>query len=619
MSYSPGLVRSLAIFVKTLMIPVGIIILGLSLGYLYDEFSFLSEGSSGNSNLLGISDIGILFAILGCILSAMILISSLPASVRVKFQRISFGEMRRGVYGFGTVFAIGIGATLGSPLFILIPLNMVQYEVVSLLSLLIATVLSILMAKLYADMYLITESRGLESVGGPSFVRAACGKRSVRYFVSRVSMSVANTALAAYSAIIFVLFDFQYMPTLLSYYGIGGLEASSIIYGVVILFVAWFFINSIFEKHFMHLIGRVQIVLTIVMVVILISHSWLLGGQGSWNLAGIINLGVLGSNFAFALITNTAYLYLLFFGFQEIQALEKDALPSSSIPIISWIKRDFKVEKHRYLGVAMVASVVLAAAINILYGLAVYAAKPSLAVMEQTSIPALYISKIFLGENQEVLMAVAFLIATFTTFVPAFMAASRHLSSLGDDGFLPRSVARVSWLFILVSIVLLAIAGEDFLVNVTDFMVLISLGLISLSAIWIRRKGESFTKNSGPLALVVGVVCFVVAGAVYFISSTVAVFGSIAIATAYLIYDIYELGSFGTQLFLGIFDLFAFLILAYYPHELFSLAIPLLASYAPFLANTRPLSIALLLSAVLLFSNVFVDYFLMNVRKRGFS
>ncbi|MHB8565546.1 MAG: amino acid permease [Nitrososphaerales archaeon] len=614
MPYRLGIVRPFALIVKTLMIPAGILILALSLGYLINEFSFLSQSTSG---LLGISDIGILVAVLGAILSASMLVAALPASIRVKFEKISFGDTRPGVYGFGTILAIGIGATLGSPLFILIPLNILQYELVSLLSLVIATVLSVLMAKLYADMYTITQARNLESVGGPSFVRAACGTRSVRYFVSRLSMSVANTALAAYSAIIFVLFDFQYMPQLLSYYGIVGTPQFVIVYAIVILFGAWFLMNSILESRFIHVIGRVQIILTVIMIIILISHSILLGNTGSWNLSGIAGLGSVGIGWGwvFALITNTAYLYLLFFGFQEIQALEKDALPTSPLPIVSWIKRRYKVEKHRYLGIAMISSVVIAAGINILYALAVFASHPALAELQKSSIPALYISKIFLGVNQETIMAVAFLIATFTTFVPSFMAATRHLSALGEDGFLPRSVAKNSWLFILVSIMLLAIAGQDFLVNVTDFMVLISLGLISLSAIWIRRKGESIFSSSGPLALVVGITCFVVGAAIYFISSTVAVFGSIAIAIAYLIYDIYELGSFGTQLFLGIFDLFAYLIIAYYPHTSFSPAVPLFSRYAPFLATTDVLSIVLLLSAILLFSNAIVDYAIMNTRK----
>ena len=72
-----------------------------------------------------------------------------------------------------------------------------------------------------------------------------------------------------------------------------------------------------------------------------------------------------------ALVINTGYLYLLFFGFQEIQSLEQDAVPASRVIIVSWIKKGYTMDKARYLGVAMILTVLITAAINIFYGLAV--------------------------------------------------------------------------------------------------------------------------------------------------------------------------------------------------------------------------------------------------------
>src|SRR5208282_2380230 len=113
---------------------------------------------------------------------------------------------------------------------------------------------------------------------------------------------------------------------------------------------------------------------------------------------------------------------------------------------------------------------------NIFYGLAVYAAHPDVAAVLQSQIPALYLAKTFLGSWQELLMGIAFLIATVTTFVPAFLAASRHLSALGDDGYMPKSLTRFSWVFTLIAIFFLAVSNENFLIDITDFMVLVSLG-----------------------------------------------------------------------------------------------------------------------------------------------
>ena len=149
------------------------------------------------------------------------------------------------------------------------------------------------------------------------------------------------------------------------------------------------------------------------------------------------------------------------------------------------------MDKARYLGVAMVLTVVITASINIFYGLAVYATHPNSAALLQAQIPALYLASTFLGPGEELLIAIAFLIATVTTFVPAFLAATRHLSALGEDGYMPQSLASLSWLFTLVSIFLLAEGNQNFLVDITDFMVLASLGVITLSAVWLRRSRGS--------------------------------------------------------------------------------------------------------------------------------
>ena len=384
------------------------------------------------------------------------------------------------------MLAIGLGATLGSPLFILIPLNIIQFELVSVGSLVLATILSVLMAKVYADMYTEAARMGLGAVGGPSFTKAATGGRSVRYFISRLSMWIANTALAAYSKIVFVVFDFELMPQVLANFGITGISSTIIVYLITGVFLAWTVLNALFEVRFLKLIGYLQIALTSAMVVILVYQSILLGNRGSWNLSGIFHTGSAGGNWPLALVVNTGYLYLLFFGFQEIQALERDALDYSSVPIISWIKKGFTISKFKYLGLAMVGSVVIASIINILYGLAVFSLHPSFAALNQSSIPALYISNLAIGPGQELLTAIVFLIATITTFVPAFLRASRHLEALAIDGFIPRSISRLSYVFTLGAILILALGNQNFLIDITDFLVLISLGIISLSAIWLR-------------------------------------------------------------------------------------------------------------------------------------
>lgn len=548
-----------ALAIKTVALVVGLAVTVYATGYLYDEVTYLAQQRS-----VSVGDVVVAVAAMSLAITGVALIASLPESLRVRIRRPQKAPRFRPVYGFGTVLAVGVGATLGSPLFILIPQNIMQYEFVSLGSLLLATALSILMAKVYADMYTESRKRGLDAVGGPSFTKAAVGVRSVRYFVSRVSMWVANTALAAYSKIVFLVFDFYYFPGILANLGVTGESEVIIVYAIAISLIAWTVLDSLYEQRLLGITGVLQIFLTVIFVTILIYDSFLLGGTGHWNLSGLLSYTG-GDSWPVALVINTGYLYLLFFGFQEIQSLERDAHPTSSITVVSWIKRNYKLGKATYLGVAMILTVVIAAAVNIFYGLAVFAAHPDYAAVMQAQIPALYLANNFLGPVQELLMAIAFLIATVTTFVPAFLAATRHLAALGEDGYMPHSLASVSWLFTLVSIFLLAVSNENFLVDITDFMVLASLGIITLSAIWLRRARGAGYGRADVLPLLVGVSCFIAGGAIYFISSSVVVFGALAILFAYLAFDILELGALGVQLFLSVLSLTCLPLLELFP------------------------------------------------------
>ena len=596
-------IRDGILFFKYFAVFVGSIAAFVALVFVINEYSYLSTVS------LGFDDIILISALVAIILSSVALVASLPSSMRVRFQRPRKESVVKPTYGFSTMLAVGLGATLGSPLFILIPLNIIQFELVSLGSLVIATILSVLMAKVYADMYVESARMGLGAVGGPSFTKAATGGRSVRYFISRLSMWVANTALAAYSKIVFVVFDFELMPQVLANFGITGISSTIIVYLITGVFLAWTVLNALFEVRFLKLIGYLQIALTAAMVVILVYQSILLGNAGSWNLTGIFHTGSAGGNWPLALIVNTGYLYLLFFGFQEIQALERDALDYSSVPIISWIKKGFTISKFKYLGLAMVGSVVIAAIINILYGLAVFSLHPSFAALNQSSIPALYITNLAIGPGQELLTAVVFLLATITTFVPAFLAASRHLEALAIDGFIPRSISRLSYVFTLAAILILALGNENFLIDITDFLVLISLGIISLSAIWLRGHGFTTLSRVDTLPLIVGVSCFVAGAAIYDLSPSVAVFGSIGIVISYLAYVVYELGYLGSQLFLGILDAVVSILLVVYPHDFFSQSFFLLSWFHVQSLDTGILSAFLALSSVFLFANVIADNF----------
>jgi amino acid transporter len=265
--------------------------------------------------------------------------------------------------------------------------------------------------------------------------------------------------------------------------------------------------------------------------------------------------------------------------------------------------KGFTLRKTRYLGIAMIISVLVAASINILYGLAVFSLHPSLSAMKTSQIPALYLANTYLGPGQQLLTAVVFLIATITTFVPAFVAASRHLGALAEDEYVPRSIANVSWVFTLAAIFILAVGNADFLINITDFLVLISLGIITLSALSLRRS----EKKGRVLPVVVGFSCFVTGAGIYFIDSSVAIFGIAAFAITYLLFDISELGVFGTQLFLCVLDLSCIVLLLLFGRGTNPVGF-LLSSVGIQPAQAIPaLSVLLLISSATLASNLIVD------------
>jgi amino acid transporter len=593
-------VRIAALALKTVGLLVGVLVAMFALGYVYDELTFLT-GAGGAS----VGDVLAVLAGVALVFSGGALVAQLPESLLARFRRLPRAVMlRRPVYGLGTMLSVGVGATLGSPLFILIPENILQYEIVSVLSLILATLLSVAMAKVYSDMYRTSKELGLEGVGGPSFTKVAVGARSVRYFVSRLSMWVSNTALAAYTKIVFLIFvlDPQYLPSILNAYGLSPFLVDITTYSVAGGFVAWTILNILFEQRYLRMLGLFQIVMTAALVVILVYHSVILGATGSWNFSGLFGT-TLGSGWVSALVINTGYLYLLFFGFQEIQSLERDSMERSKIPILSWVRRGLTLERTKYLGVAMVLSVVIASLINILYGLAVYASHASL---QGSAIPALFLAGNLLGPGQELLVAVAFLIATVTTFVPAFLAASRHLGSLGEDGYMPSSLANLSWVFTLVAILLLAVGNQDFLVNITDFMVLISLGIISLSAIWLRRRSGARKVGRG-LPLAVGLSCFVFGGAVYFVNPSVVVFGSMAVIFAYLIFDIIELGTLGAQLFLSAFGFMSIFAMTAFRHTVYNGGVLKLIGQPAGIDPSVYVIWGLLLTSTLLAVNVLID------------
>jgi amino acid transporter len=487
-----------------------------------------------NKSMLLVSTYSLLFF-------SLYLTLSFYSSLKIRFSRPRIRGKPNPVYGFFIILAIGIGSTLGSPLFILIPVNALQYGIISTISLVVAATTSLLMSKVYFDVYLFHKKKGRDIVGGPAFVREAYGVSSVRYFLSRVSMWVANSALSAYCVIIF----FDLLLIVFPHSSIGGSFISEIIiYLLIALFISWFIINSFFEDKYIRLIGKVQLIMMVIMVAILLAEVGTIY-HASTHISTHLFFSFTGNWFQDILI-DTGYLFILFFGFQEIMAFQRNIKDETKIKIPGR-KATIILDKDKTIKWSMILTVIVSSSVNIIYSITVLLTQSRGTGIEQSSIPALYIAQRTGGQFWFFIMILAFIIATLTTFIPAFLAASRHLKSLGEDRIFPKGISKYSWIFTLFFIILLVIAGENFLLSITDFMVLISLGIINLSAIKYRK--ELGKKKGFYFPLAVGLLTFTFGAFNYFVDPVVVLFSILIISVAYLIHNLINMEAAALKLF----------------------------------------------------------------------
>jgi len=559
--------------------------------------------SIGKLNINGGIEI---FSTMAVLIAGITLISVFISAEKIAFIKPVSKRTVRPVYGFFTLLALGIGSTIGSPLFIILPVNIVQFAYVSIISLAVPALLSFLLARVYSSMIFFSHAHDIESVGGPTFVKTATSDKSARYFITRFSLWIANTSLAAFSALYFVTFSFSTFPHILQ--GLGVSTPLIFVFESVVigLFGLWFIVNAFYEHRYLRVIGYSQIMMVIIMVILVIFQGIWLGDAGSWNFSGLFSYS--SGNIGFDILENTGYLFILFFGFQEIAIMTRETVQESKIPIVSWILRGRTYSKERYITFAMVMTVIIATIVMLFDALTVFTLHVPYSVISRVSIPALYLVGHYVGKSYEIPILIAFLLATVTTFVPALIAGSRHLRTLSEDGFFPMSLRNLSWVFTLALIVVLALAGASFLVNITDFMVLIAMGMISLAPFWIKRKDSAITPAVRTISLIVGLSFFLVDITLYPQDQTVVLFGVVAVLVSFIIYDLLSITSLGLRMFVMLFSTVSLLAVALFPYN-GNLMYP-----SPFPANLGILStpeilipLLLLISMAIILANIIID------------
>jgi len=243
-------------------------------------------------------------------------------------------------------------------------------------------------------------------------------------------------------------------------------------------------------------------------------------------------------------IFTAGYIYLVLFGFQEIQALVADTKRDVSI-----IGR--KIDRSRFVPLAMEATVIVSIGIFLIYS--VVLSKFSLT----GEIPPLEVAQRF-GGAPLALNSAIFMLAAVTTLTPSYLAASRHLAELAKDEIVPKKIARYSWLFTLLTLFSMSLLSSEMLVEVADAGILFSLTIIALSELKLYRGKITFL--GAFRALFTAFTCLLILFSFYFIRPQVFIYSLSFIVLSWFIFTLVGIGLV-IDLFFGILAFVSYLLI----------------------------------------------------------
>ncbi len=448
----------------------------------------------------------------------------------------------RKIYGFFTSLAVGIGSTIGTSTFVALPLAMGHYGAATIIGLAIGGLTSTLLAVGYSRMFRTLEHDEEEiPVGGPAFVKSAFGSGAL-YFTARFNLWVANTALSAFNLLMFYNFVLKTLFPMLNGKVLPEWTSSAVVIALILIFTVWFMFSLLYREKYSRGFMWFQVALVIVLLLILIRHTFTVYLVRRENITLTYELLKVKDR-PWEIFFATAYTYLLIFGFQEIQSISNEMKDEIGFPLLSRLSGKFRnIKKSTFAGYAMVFTVLISLAFFVFYSIAV----SGLNIGEER-IPMISVAMNLLGTREAGLLSVAFMSAILTTFVPAYIAASKHLEMLIADAKLPRKISGFSWLFTFIAALILATSDADFLIKTTDFAVLISMALIALSEINISKWSGKISRIR-PVA--VSAVFLMVAFSFYFFDVKIVNYGIAYIFIAWFLFTLIQQGSRFVKLFL---------------------------------------------------------------------
>ena len=386
-------------------------------------------------------------------------------------------------YGFWTLLAVSLGATIGPSAFVLTPYSVIHYGYQALIGMILASVSAVLLAYGYAKMFAYSKKIiGGKYVGGPSFVRNAFGAKHYVYIIARFTMWIGNVALAAFNLLITIELLSRYLLPLV------GVEVHG--FQDIVLKLALFILLSVIVllvyQHWEETVSMQRIITTLFLALFL-AHAFFIASSINWT-AGTLLAPI---QYAFgqpdvagllwSILTSAAYVYLMVFGFQEVQSLAENVKASDA--------ENPEKEVARKLMYSMILGAGISGLLFIGYMYLFTLSKAQGYAIPATPIPSLDMLR---AETLPYLVTLtALLLGIMTTYIPAFVAALKHLRELLMDVFLVDMKSlkiSVDPYIVIFFMGLLLLSNAEYIIRLTDFAVLISLIFVASAEYFLARR-----------------------------------------------------------------------------------------------------------------------------------
>ncbi len=380
-------------------------------------------------------------------------------------------ELRRDTYGTLTLLAVSLGTTIGPSIFVLAPYSVKHFGHMAVVGMALACASSIALAEGYSSMYRLSRELGERVVGGPSFARIAFGLRSPPYILCRFAMLVGNIALAAFNLLILVEIIYSYI--------LPPFARTSILRWLLTLLFA---ILAVALRGSWKKALKAQMATVVAFLLAFIAHVIALNFNS--HTISIANAATTQASHSDAsiiwlILSSSAYVYLTVFGFQETMSLAEN------------VKARDDEERLKKLRIAMVGGTGIASIVFLAYTFLFTVLASRGVRIPDTPIPSLDLVSGNAFAYAITLCALALGVAT--TYVPAFVAALKHLEELASDVFLVEIGEGASLpLAVAAFVVLLQALGAEAIIRTTDIAILAALILIAASERWLVRavKGK---------------------------------------------------------------------------------------------------------------------------------